>query len=65
MNWKQIKTEPIARWESECGNYEVLHKPGSHYMLISFEHDPNETGQEFWRRPFKTLEEAQNYAELI
>lgn len=66
MIWKQTRTEPHEKWESDCGNYDILHKPGSSiYMLVSFIHDPNEENQEYWRRPFKTLKEAKNYAELI
>ncbi len=65
--WKLLKDTPdMRRWESPCGDYEVLHKPGTKvYMLISFKHDPNEAGQEFWRRPFASLLAAQEYTTFM
>lgn len=63
--WNQTRTQPHEKWESECRNFDILHRKGSNYVLVSYIHEPVEYGQCFWSKAFKTLSEAQSYADFM
>lgn len=69
MKWKKADISPMQydKWESDCGNFDILKGKNSGYRLIAFEHDPSDQfpDAEFWMWEYRTLEEAKHQAEKM
>jgi hypothetical protein len=58
------KPSGVQGYSSDDGNYDILCGNG-YVILVSFIHEPLKTGEEFWRKRFKTVKDAVEYAERI
>jgi len=51
-------------YRSEEGHYDIRHC-GHYAVLVSFIHEPLKKGEEFWRKSFRTVKKAMEYAERM
>ena len=61
------KEDGVEGYASEDGKYEILIGDGC-VRLVSFVHEPVRTGKgvcKFWRKWFRSMEDAMDYAERI
>lgn len=66
MNWKKTKRAPYEKWESECGNFFIVHRVGSlTYTVVSELKKLKHPKSKYWKRDFGSLRKAKFHAECM